>query len=714
MAQKLFTKSAFKYASACPRQVYYYRNPQLYANSKLDDEFLASLAEGGFQVGEAAKVYFQIPEENDIKTLDYDQSVAKTQALFSQARVKIAEAAFRFGKCFVRTDILIREGHNVKLIEVKSHSWDSKEKSFTQKRNKLALDSDIREYIEDVAFQKWVVVNALKEQYPGEQFNVTAFLMMPDKAKKAPVSGINQMFKIVEVGGRKRAVRLPEAEKLVGTDPIVVPFPVDNYCSWIIEGIGVSEEISVNQEIMESFTLDDTDLSEDIILSSQVAISTDKKAKEPFEIFVNRCAEAYYNNEPLFDGLSMECFTCPFHRSPGDPAELRDGVNECRKIALGWTDEEFQKPLITNLNGRKDGYFNKKIWFLEDIPVPDNYKVDDTKGISHEDRNMLITGMLTGREELLLHFRHNIHGDAYLNIPYLREKMDSWVFPLHMIDFETSGVALPFYENMRPYESVAFQFSHHIIHKTESGYTIEHAGQFINVEKGKFPNFDFLRALKADLEQGNGTIFRYSHHENTILNAIAKQLYESSQPDKSELIEFIYSITHDDKKKRKGGPRDMVDLCDLVKKSYYHPSMKGSNSIKVVLPAVLNTSEFIKEKYSKPIYGSEVKSLTIPADKPISWITYEDDGVTVKNPYKLLPPVSEYLGMDEATMEAIDEAASKNIANGGSALTAYSELQFSDGIKSEALSKALLRYCELDTMAMVFIWEYFYHEVYYH
>jgi len=34
-------------------------------------------------------------------------------------------------------------------------------------------------------------------------------------------------------------------------------------------------------------------------------------------------------------------------------------------------------------------------------------------------------------------------------------------------------------------------------------------------------------------------------------------------------------------------------------------------------------------------------------------------------------------------------------------------MQFTDGTDSEALTKALLRYCELDTMAMVFIWEYF-------
>jgi hypothetical protein len=52
------------------------------------------------------------------------------------------------------------------------------------------------------------------------------------------------------------------------------------------------------------------------------------------------------------------------------------------------------------------------------------------------------------------------------------------------------------------------------------------------------------------------------------------------------------------------------------------------------------------------------------------------------------------------------------IANGGAALTAYSKLMFCKGADmNSALRTALLRYCELDTMAMVFIWEYFYSEV---
>ncbi|MBQ4006604.1 MAG: hypothetical protein II609_07580, partial [Muribaculaceae bacterium] len=81
MKEKLFTKSAFKIALECPRKLYYYRNPDKYANADVDDEFLQSLAEGGFQVGELAKIYCGVPTENDIKEKNYAGSLARTQKL---------------------------------------------------------------------------------------------------------------------------------------------------------------------------------------------------------------------------------------------------------------------------------------------------------------------------------------------------------------------------------------------------------------------------------------------------------------------------------------------------------------------------------------------------------------------------------------------------------------------------------------------------------
>ena len=60
MKRKLFTKSAFKIALECPRRLYYAYDSKLYANQQLQDDFLQSLARGGFQVGELAKVYYGI------------------------------------------------------------------------------------------------------------------------------------------------------------------------------------------------------------------------------------------------------------------------------------------------------------------------------------------------------------------------------------------------------------------------------------------------------------------------------------------------------------------------------------------------------------------------------------------------------------------------------------------------------------------------------
>ena len=61
-------------------------------------------------------------------------------------------------------------------------------------------------------------------------------------------------------------------------------------------------------------------------------------------------------------------------------------------------------------------------------------------------------------------------------------------------------------------------------------------------------------------------------------------------------------------------------------------------------------------------------------------------------------------------MNELELKETESVANGGAALAAYAKMQFSDAAMSEALEKALLTYCELDTLAMVFIWEYFFNE----
>jgi hypothetical protein len=72
----------------------------------------------------------------------------------------------------------------------------------------------------------------------------------------------------------------------------------------------------------------------------------------------------------------------------------------------------------------------------------------------------------------------------------------------------------------------------------------------------------------------------------------------------------------------------------------------------------------------------------------------------------MLPPVFEAWSNDE-----LDELLSdiEDLNNGGAALTAYGFLQYTDMTETERekITRALLRYCELDTLAMVMIWEHF-------
>ena len=145
----------------------------------------------------------------------------------------------------------------------------------------------------------------------------------------------------------------------------------------------------------------------------------------------------------------------------------------------------------------------------------------------------------------------------------------------------------------------------------------------------------------------------------------------------------------------------MVDLQKIVVKYYYDPFTGSSNSIKYVLPAVINRSEKLREKYSQPIYGSsEIPSLNY-SEKV--WI--QKEGNSFIDPYKLLPPLFD--GVDTSDLEQL--MTDEELKDGGAALAAYGYLQYAEMSNQERkeIEGALLRYCELDTFAMVMLMEFF-------
>jgi hypothetical protein len=186
----------------------------------------------------------------------------------------------------------------------------------------------------------------------------------------------------------------------------------------------------------------------------------------------------------------------------------------------------------------------------------------------------------------------------------------------------------------------------------------------------------------------------WSHHENTILSKIITQLNEdlNCPEDAEELKKFILRLI-------KTGDRKMVDLCTMAEKAFFHPDTKGSNSVKKVLPAILKVSSFLRETYGRPIYGAPngIPSLNFSSPEGFEWI---DIAVgSVSNPYARLKKYAEDLSSENP------KDKSSIIAEGGAAATAYGRLQFEnidDGTR-ERIKSSLLRYCELDTLAMVMI-----------
>ena len=145
----------------------------------------------------------------------------------------------------------------------------------------------------------------------------------------------------------------------------------------------------------------------------------------------------------------------------------------------------------------------------------------------------------------------------------------------------------------------------------------------------------------------------------------------------------------------------MVDLLEVIKSYYFDPRTNGSNSIKYVLPAILSRSSFLQKKYSSYMYGAQGG---IPSKNFTNWqwITFDDNNQVV-DPYLLLPKLFEENEEEQVILLTQDN----ELKNGGAALMAYARMQFeamSDYERAE-LRSALLKYCELDTLAMVMIYE---------
>jgi hypothetical protein len=602
--KEYISKSDFKVARTCPAKLYYKKKK--YPSNLDANEYMQFLAEGGYAVGKLATLLK--PDGIEVgREHGFDRAVAETNELLKEENVTIYEAGIYSNFKLVFIDILEKKGKVLNLIEVKSKSFDSSEKNPWH-----GMD----EYLEDVAFQAMV----LKEAYPAAEIH--SFLFLPDKARRTHIEGLAGWFRKVKPAPGEPANRFPRIgvefiyadgspqHEQLQTDNLLAMLPVDN------EAAGLMPMI---QSETAKF-----------IASVKGGV---KKIETP---------------------LTKNCFKCEYRAlEKGDP----DGFRECWKELADVSPHISELYFAGSVGGPNNPVVDRLITqgrvSLYDLPLAE---LTNSKGGAGSRKERQLVQIINTREN-----REWISRE-------MKDELDTWEYPLQFIDFETSLSALPFHENMRPYELIAFQWSCHTVNS--AGAEPVHS-EWINIDEG-FPNFRFAESLMAEIGS-EGTPLMWATHENTVLRGVLKQM-ELFGYENGKLGEWLLRMTSDKDKKRKGR---LVDMCDFTRKHYFHPRMKGSNSLKKVLPAVWRNNHYLHDipwfkKYLKLEQG-------LAAD-----------------PYDTLGGVIDALEDEEIVNE------------GTGAMRAYYEMMFGD-YRGNPSGRArwrekLLRYCELDTMSMVIVW----------
>lgn len=688
---RYLTKSLLRTALKCPRKLVYATNPTLYPRSraKLEDPLSKHLSQEGDRFGEYCKQLFPHGIEvgkDVISKLDgtektknvaskpptsLDHLVAQTHQLLTKgnhddqhiqlSRTTVFEGAIQHGLFYVRPDIIdkiVKPGPSIsqtelRVIEVKSKSWDSRNtvESIMWTANKKSIRSTWQTNIQDIAFQTMVA----KLAYPDVQ--VSSWLMMPDRAK--------------------------EMKFILGHDSLDSVPTVDDTVQ-TIDG-SIASLLNVDELVEMS-------------LSSEVKYPGSRKG-QTLKDAAHQWSEQMNDEDFSFDSfptpIGTQCTSCEY-RLKDPPERAYSGFDQCWQNATGMAKEEVRKPLILDLhsNTKKsiEGFLSEGKHSLSDLGASDfgllengtplkgdanTKKKRPSRHVISKDQRQWYQVQTSQRKLESDHNHH--HPNVTIRWNSLAQAMQKWQYPLHFIDFENCSPVIPYYSDASPYEVFAFQFSHHILSQKDDGtLDVQHSSEFLHAEPGISPNKAFLKALHnaiGDVPTAGGTVFQWSPHENTVLKAML------SSPEVSTWLspEEISSLSA-----MRGS---MVDLCKLAQKYYYVDGSGGSSSIKRLLKPTLNASSHLKEFYGAPTYKSRNFD-------DFQWYQLDESG-HAKDPYDILLEVN-----------SSQHASANNVTAGGAAASAFHELQIDLDLNEQdrkAIESSLLRYCELDTLAMVMI-----------
>lgn len=532
MTERTLSKSDFKAARTCDAKLYFREHH--FPDNRASDHYLRLLARGGYMVEALAKAKYP-----DGVQLEYGRDVAadatRTMAELHKDSVTLFEPTVLAGRRYARLDILDKKGNVLRLVEVKSSTFngpehlaslaDGKHGAFRSKKRPHGVLADWREYVEDVAFQALVLEEALATAGLGD-LRVEPWLALLDETKRSTINDVFALFELARTGETLHTARyIGSREQYAGLDLITEVIVTDE--------VGLlREEVRTEAARLEGML--DADLT------------------------------------AFLTGLDRgtKCIACEFRHDP--PAE-QDGFVTCwgalahpkphalELFSIGTVKHDDGMPMAQALFGRGTTG-------LADIPIDRLVKANGEMGPQAQRQ----------RRQIECTLRNQVHFDQSLGarIAELRG-------PLSFIDFEAARLALPYHAGMRGYGLLAFQWSCHAVNDTGASPTQR---EWLNTED-RWPNYEFAQTLRAAIGD-EGPLLTWSGFESTTLRHIAAELAQCGH-DAPELREWMLDVAG----------RRVVDMHRWCTDWYYRPGMRGRTSIKVVLDAIWRSDEVMRQQF---------------------------------------------------------------------------------------------------------------------
>ena len=703
--------------------------PDIFPRVDRKDPLLLSLAEEGrkFEQYCRFKHYtdgIQIGNAGGDNEYDLEEMIDQTGSLLVNPATETAtilEGAIRYQNFLIRPDVLQIQRPNkdkkttLSLIEIKAKSWDSSSSSVTGAHHPMVgkrggIKSTYLPYLQDVAFQKWVLQMALSSDQQMQLNDIRSYLLLPDKSKTTHINGLNQYVTNVMLNNdntMKKELSSSDLNLDIDEEDLTALIDVTDLVNRIIYDEKLtfpgSHKVDSNESQSSQF------ISAAMEWADAIAGSQNNEFTSPTVLL---------NPPPI----GLHCKKCEYrlcqqHDNTNDGGTDDSGFETCWKAASNvkeittrasadlvidlWYGKEKDvakhiangKYLLSDLTHEDLGFTKdgielkkkegkKKAMTKKKNPKPQREKAEDSElaksGLSRSRRQLFQATGLPANNNNMREPLSDSSSSFFLDEEYLKEEMSHWKYPYHFIDFETAAPVLPYFARMKPFQTIAFQFSHHVLY--ENG-RVEHLSEFLHVEPdGECPNIYFLNKLADSIGNCDGSVFRWGIHENTVLSFLLKQDYDVSDDETLAVVKGKLSPL------LIGEGRGMIDLMNVATLAYFVSGSDASSSIKKLVLPTLEVSSYLEDYYGSPTYTSTNFS-------NMQWYSKNIITGKVRDPYDLL-----------SRGEQGNNTIVNGIADGGSAIAAYNSIQCDASLsldKIEAIKKHLLRYCELDTLAMV-------------